>query len=720
MKINNQIFTLAAMAVVFAPTAVAEEDAVSKLTQPDSSLSVGVGNLSGDREQFGMFDDRRDSDNELLLDADINKRDNATGVWTTFHARNLGLDHQSFDMGYERQGDWGVSLDYSEIPRIAPYRVNSGIIGLGEEMQSVPDVGYVPGTGSDIELRTERERTGLSFFKYLTPDLNLKVNFKNEEKDGDRHWGRGGQAEFAAEPVDASNRTLETTLSYSGDNFQTVGGYIGNWYRNNNDLLTTTNGSDTYNLTLPLDTEAHQFFVNGGYSFDATTRGTFRVSYTRASVDESLPTADISGLAWDGVTLGSIPHPAAPTDLDAGIDTTLVFLGLTSRPVKNLSLVTNVRYHEVNETTSRDLIVCRRCDDADDTNNQIAHSTPLDYKTLSGKLEATYRLPQGYSLIGGVDLRNQERTVPVGELDAGLDTERYVPWRKDVDEMTYRIQLRKSMSETVNGALMLAHSKRDGSSYVEAEHSEPGEGITNEAIDPINIADRDRNKVRATLDWAPSERVSLQFNLEASRDDYTGHTLGLRDGEGQVASVDATFILSQDWVLTSWYSYDRTEAEQRNHRHLGTRSPTYSEAEMYDEFEDVGNSFGLGLEGTVNEKLKVGANFDWTRNSSEYDQTLIPVAGSTADLYPAGGSGPLPDIKSTATKLELFADYVLTDNSDLRFNLVHETWKTDDWTWEFSDGSPFTYGTTRDGTQVIQDSRQSSTFVGMQYVYKFK
>ncbi len=556
---------------------------------------------------------------------------------------------------------------------------------------------------------------GVKFFKYLHPDLNFKIGFRNEDKTGDRHWGRGGAPEFAAEPIDSSTQTLDAIVDYAGELLQLSGGYIGNWYKNHNDLVTTTNGTNTYNLSLPLDNQAHQAFLNGGYSFTPKTRGTFRLSYTHATVDEHLPTANIPGLAWGGG--GDGPFPAAPASLDAAINTTMVFLGLSSRPLEKLSLVANLRYHEVNDETPDDLIVCTNCNNAVPGDETFVHSTPLDYKTLSGKLEGTYRLPEGYSVIAGVDLKYQDRTVPYGgdfnPVD-GKDDERYVPFRADRDEMTYRIQVRKSMSATLNGALALSHSKRDGSRYKVAVNSEPGEGLNAASIDPINIADRDRNKLRATIDWAPSDRANLQFNYEIAKDDYSGHTLGLRDGKAQLVSVDAGYTLNEDWQLTGWVSHDTNEAKQRNHRFA---SGSYSEAEMFDTLKDTGDSVGLGLEGKVNSKLKAGANLEWTRNRSEYDQDLLTTGAGT--LYQTGTVGPLPDIKSTAAKLDLFAEYAVAKNADLRFDIVHERWKTDDWSWEYSDGTSFTYGTTTDGTRVVLDPKQTSTFVGVRYVYRF-
>jgi len=38
----------------------------------------------------------------------------------------------------------------------------------------------------------------------------------------------------------------------------------------------------------------------------------------------------------------------------------------------------------------------------------------------------------------------------------------------------------------------------------------------------------------------------------------------------------------------------------------------------------------------------------------------------------------------------------------------------------FASGTPFTYGTTTDGTQVIQQPKQSANFFGVRYIYRMQ
>ncbi len=134
--------------------------------------------------------------------------------------------------------------------------------------------------------------------------------------------------------------------------------------------------------------------------------------------------------------------------------------------------------------------------------------------------------------------------------------------------------------------------------------------------------------------------------------------------------------------------------------------------------EDTGQSVGLGVNGQLKNGTKLGADLQWTHNESRYPETITLLGGGT--VFPAGIPGPLPDIENRLVRLKLFASYPVQKQAELRLDLIREYWQTDDWSWMFADGTTFTYGTTTDGTQVQLAPRQTSTFVGLRYIYRFK
>ncbi|MBF0127757.1 MAG: MtrB/PioB family outer membrane beta-barrel protein, partial [Magnetococcales bacterium] len=313
-------------------------------TSPEAVvISGGVGLLDGQRQQLGRFDRQDHGQGVLLFDAELIQRDEATGTWSRAIGRNLGLDsNREVTLDMERQGVWGVRLDYNEIPYQAPYTINSKTEGLGTTTQTIPKTA-VAGDGSVYTIGTERERVELNTFRTFNQNIKFNVNFRNETKEGTRQWGRGSANELTLEPVEWAMRQLEPSIGYVGKDLQLLGGYTGSWFRNDNSLVDTMLKGDnpailanhTY-LSLPLSNEAHQIYVSGGYQFTPETRATFKLSYGRALQNEHLPTIDIAGLST----------ATAPSRLEGQVDTTSLLFGLTTRIIPDLTLTARVRYYD--------------------------------------------------------------------------------------------------------------------------------------------------------------------------------------------------------------------------------------------------------------------------------------------------------------------------------------------------------------------------------------
>jgi len=669
------------------------DDEMDALTKPQSSVSIGVGAWSNGRPQQGSYDGMRDGRTYGLFDADIVQRSESTGTWFKLKASNLGLENREIRLDLLRQGDMGGFLEYSKTPRDNPLNFNTGLQGIGSTSMTVSGAGASAYPRRNLELGTERDQLRAGFYKNLANGLDFKLEFKNEKKSGTRSFGFGSQPLFLVEPIDSTTRQLEATLNYRNETFQLSGGYYGSWYDNDHDLIWgrvngaaspgTTASPNPVPLSQSHDNQAHQFFVDGGYNFSKTTRATFKLSHTRATQDESNP-------SW-GLAAPNNRFINAPSSLNGRVDTTLVQLGLTSRPSKNLSLLANLRYYDVNDKTPIRGYVGNNV-----TGAATGFNTPHSFTTTTGKLEGTYRLPLQFSLTGGIDLSHQERSVPkVGTL--------FVPFRSTVNETTYRLQLRRSLHETVNGTLAYLHSTRKGSSYNVIGNPE-------DRINPLHIADRKRDKIRFMLDWTPLEQLSLQFSAENSQDKYhqsSSRPYGLNKGNAQLYSLDASYALSDKWQLSAWYSYDTTRTDELSYR----QTPA---ADKRGKLKEVGNAFGANVRGKVTAKLSLSANVEWHDTSSRFDQE-ISNGGYIADT-----AGPLPNINNKLTRLKLNGTYALEKNSELMMDLVHERWRTDDWTWNFANGTPFIYGATTDGTSVTAKKNQSANFVGVRYIYKWQ
>ena len=687
----------AALLAAFGHAALADDE-MAQYIDPDSSISFGIGQWGRDRPQQGIYDGQAEGRAYGVIDADVKKLDRETGTWLGLQAKGLGLDPR-VRLEYLQQGVQGITLQYEEISRDEPLRIFSDTQGLGTILQTL-NAGAGTST-NEIGLHLRRSITELGLYRSISDGLDVQVSFKNEDKNGDRHWSRGGTGEFLAEPIDSNTRQLDATVNFTRDDLQLSGGYSGSWYRTANTLVDSiragaapaTLANHNY-MSLPLNNQAHQLFLNGGYRITPTTRATFKLAYTRATQDEPIPTADIVGLA----------AATAPRNLDGRVDTTLMQVGLTARPLQDLSVNAMLRRHELDDKTPAREVVTPNA----------SNVQPYSFTTDTAMLEGTYRLPYRLSLTGGVDLKRQDR--PIVLVNASPTLQRKVPHRAEIDEETYRLQLRRAMSETLNGALAYSYSDRSGSAFTLTD------AVIQDRINPLHISDRIREKVRVSLDWILVEGLSLQAAADYSQDDYgftAARPYGIREGHGSSYSVDLAYALGDDWKLKGWIAHDESKALQVNDRDQDSATPNYNSGVKTARLADLSDSLGLGVEGMVTSKLRVGGEAQYAVFKNRFAETVVlNVAGGT--LFPAGYTAPLPSTESTSVKVSLFSEYALDKHSDLRVDFIHERWRSNDWQWEFGNGTAYIYGTTTDGTVVVAAPKQISNFVGARYTYKFQ
>lgn len=628
----------AALLAAAAPSpALADDDEIKQLTKPESSARLGLGYLSDDDRRFGQYTGVRKQGGYLLLDLDYLKRDDATGTWTSFFGRNVGLHSRELRGEYGQQGNWRGFIDFSQIPRYEPVIVNTGLTGIGSAQQALNGTAL-----RNVELDTRRDRVGLGFDKQLMPGLDFQARYVTENKTGSRLFGRG-TAEFLTDPIDYRTQQLEATLGYGNEKYQLQAGYYGTAFSNKNSVLDVSTGAD---IALPPDSESHQMFLSGGYAFTPTTRGNFKAAYTRATQNDTFFTAP----TFPGNT---------QTNLHGRVDTTLLQAGVTSRPTRELSLLGNIRYEDRDDKTPRVQFLTP-------STGRDGFNTPFSRTTTSAKGEAAYMLPIDVRLIGGIDFEKRKRSVL---------TVRQASWREENDETTLRLEARRSLSETLNGSVAVLYGDRDGSSYLPANNN-----AAIDLIDPVHFADRKRSKVRMSLDWVPVEALSLQLLVDVARDRYHTRQLGPDTGKASSIAVDGNYAVTDAWQLLGWMSFDDNRIDQATQTGAnGTQIPAQT---WQAQLRNKGQAYGVGVRGKPTGAIDVGADWQYGRDSNAYNLNAV--------LPPAA---LLPDITTRRSTMRLYGQYAVQKNLSVRLDVVYDRFKTSDWTWTnwvYNDGSTAT------------------------------
>lgn len=742
---------------------------LQELATPSSSVSIGLGAVNSDQDakRFGQYSGMNRGDLYGLFDLNFVRRDDATGTWLIVQGRDLGLETRELGFTHQKQGNWKYSVEYSEMVRHDPYIIHSGMTGVGTAAPTINLIAQpampaawatanglvnsAPGVaGSDLELKIKRTAIGISAEKWLNPELQLEGSFRTEHRSGARMFGRAGLNSndmsqniligtgsangrwavlLTPEPLDSTTNIFEAKLSFNRDKLALTGGYYGSFFSNDFGSLTPSvpgtlnrgvlwnganggalpiNGVASSAVALPPDNQAHQFFLSGTYGFTNATRMNFKVAYTHATQNESF------------TSQGLTPAAGAPGSLDGEVNTMLAQFGLSSRVTNDLTLKANLRYEDRDDKTPVNVY----------NTNGIAGS-PLNNTTnwpsasqtrSSAKVEAIYRLPAGYTAVLGGDWERKKAPLPLANTAL---FNKQVFFREELDEYGLRGELRKALSETVNGSLGLEYKERrggDGDWKTAATAGTPGlplisadPAVLNNVF-PDMYMDRDRTKLRASLDWAPTEQLDFQAVFEHAADRYkraapsivagvaTPVVAGAHEIDVDSLSLDGSYTLSESWKFNAYW----TASEYKwNVNKVGIAENTRNSSQ----------TFGLGLKGKVTGRLDVGADLISTRDKTRFTNQVVTagVLGNIAGFTPGVPGNLLPDIHYNTERVKLFAKYALNKSSDLRFDAIYQHFKTDDWQWGYN-GVPFLFS---DNTTVSQPMNQSAVFVGARYIYKF-
>lgn len=793
---SQKVIALAILGA-FGSAQAADED-ITQFTKPESSISVGATGVSGDskdRTIFGQYNGMREHNGYLNLDVDYLKRDDATGTWMTLTGRNLGLDNRELSASMEKQGDWKVTGAASELIRRDIRTINTADTGVGSTHPTIVRLA-TPGTGRDVDLELKRVGLGLGVEKWITPSFQIQASFKDENKDGERFFGRGydcaayvcastfgGTVKNAilmtAEPINFNTKQYELKFNFNDEKLNLSAGYYGSFFTNSNGTLNPTvpnvlnnglgvagtlyaavgplviagGGTSLQNvlqspMALPPANQANQFSLTGNYSFTPTTIGTFKYSFTRVTQDRSFN------------SMGLANAPAGVKNLDGKVDETLIQIGLTARPIPKLSLVASGKYEKKDDQTPSYLYNT----ESRQTNPvavpaytnayQVGVASPtwdnnhVSNTKWAGKLEASYLLPENIRATLGLDYNRIERMVPRvmaassnEEVLAGLG-----PLRENTEETGYRLELRRSISESLTGAVSYGQSKRTGSDWSTLSTLDPatpginsnnlalinmycggvacyGQQLSASAIlglsattpFPKEMTNLDRQKFKLSANWTPLENASLQFIAEHRQDENSNPIggvnniaggKGFRESKVDFYSIDGDYAFNDNWRLTGYYSY-------------GDQNQYINHSTGYQlDLNTRNDAFGLGLTGKVSGQLEIGANLTYLKDNNQYG---IKASGSAVGAAPsatnlAQAAIGLPDVTFRQTTFSIFGKYALDKSTAVRVTLGYQDSKLDEWSWS-SNGVPFTYA---DNTTVKLKDNQSVTWFGASYIYKFQ
>jgi MtrB/PioB family decaheme-associated outer membrane protein len=256
----------------------------------------------------------------------------------------------------------------------------------------------------------------------------------------------------------------------------------------------------------------------------------------------------------------------------------------------------------------------------------------------------------------------------------------------------------------------------------------------------FNLADRNRDRFRSSVNWEATEKLSLHGGLDFNQDDYRNSPLGLQNAKGWALNLDGGYSFSEAFGVNLFYTYEDQRSKQAGWNFVANAPGGVPSTITGGCFADTAtknlnnkidpcNAWSsdsrdrtdtLGL--TLRHKNLMGGKLD-AGGSLVYShaRTDIGVRGGNYATIPGTTNlvyihaTDVPTVSSDSLELRLSGQYALDKSSSVRMLYAVKRLKTSDFAF---DGRQF--GTL---TTVMPTNEQAPQYtvhvIGISYVHNF-
>jgi MtrB/PioB family decaheme-associated outer membrane protein len=380
----------------------AEDAATAALTQPTSTVEVGIGTTSDAAAKAHEFDGIKKKGAFGIGSFDLRGGgrydSNDTNRWRVFGA-DLGTDSRSLGFEQGLQGQGRVSVLYDELQRNQSYFYQTPLIGAGTNVLTLPGNWLVPlvpqnsATGANarglsadvtaanalvsgvvkvptaaqlaavaaiqaadlaafhpVTLSSKRTRLDFNALLNLGSRWDVTGNVRHEDRNGLKALGTvsrftgGDMSTIIPDLIDQSHDQVTLGLNYTGDAAVLQGSYYVSSLSNNVPSMTWANwatpgtASNLQTMSSAPSNQMHQWALNGSYRINSSTRLSGNVSYGRSTQNVALITDASTPLVPVASLNGLVVNKA-------------LSLKLSSRPFSALNLSAAYKYDDRDNQT---------------------------------------------------------------------------------------------------------------------------------------------------------------------------------------------------------------------------------------------------------------------------------------------------------------------------------------------------------------------------------
>lgn len=629
-------------------------------------------------------------------------------------------------------------------------------------------------------------------------------------------------AAILPDPIDQTTDQYNVSLTYTGENAFMQVAYYGSVFKNDFSSLTWQDANDptkTATLSSAPSNSFHQILLTGGYNFSPTTKLVLNGSYGRNTQNDSFLTAGQNAQLPLGLPVSSLNGKVVTTAFNAKLtarptkDLNLA-AGYKYDNRDNQTPVNTYFFQDANEARAAGASAFNAAlglpANTLGTNINIYANRPYSKKINQFDVDADYAVARGQRLQGGYQYQEIER-----KCDGSWINCADAPKTR---ENTLRAEWRANVVENLSGRLAYAYSERRvnydenaflalvpmanvvpaGGATVSAYQYLLQTGLTgfgpvagfpssplsgnaaifspNNNILPqalygsrnnineevgmrrFNMADRNRNKVRGSVNWDATDALSLQGGLDYDKDDYHNSVYGLKNAETWAFNLEGSYSVSSDLAAQAFYTHEDIKSQSAGISYAANSNTAFvgqagntivsggcfatvlaknsnakidSCSNWSTDMRDKVDTFGAGFKykNLMGGRLEVVGDLVYT-----HARTDIGVAGGSYVNNPFALAAPAPALAPgvaavffipaanmpTATtktiELRLGGQYELDKVSALRVLYWYQHLRSNDYVY---DGMQF--GTL---TNVLPTDEQPFNYnvhvVGVTYIYRFR
>jgi len=566
------------------------------------------------------------------------------GTYANVRASRISDDDQYYQAVFGRAGSYKVQAFLRQMPNVLSNNARPIWNGVGSNNLTLPS-SLVPGGSTSAEvaavsaatpertLSVKRDKQGLGFNMFLTPEWSAYANVTDEQRKGARPYGgtfffnfpfpdNGGVLE-TTKPIDDSTINLNGGFRYAGDVWRMDFGYQGSFYR---DRYRSYNFQSPFSLypvvpgatSAPLyqgqmamepDNDYHNLSATFTRKLPMNGEVSLTASGGRMSQDDALIAPincqGVFGIDLNGSGLGpqnpflydcskwNTPDALSRKHADMSIDTTLVDGRIVLQPTSDITVRGGLRFNRedyrnvyiaynpltgqygyVSENGSQGSIVPGEVGfwdpvTAPSNYNRIS-SLPLDMQTIDANAGADWKIGQHDTL------------------GATYTFSRYEPSnreRSEVDSNSIKLTWVNRALDWLTFRANVTYLRQNGDTYdydpydFTYSSSLPGFVVpeggllphTVDALRKYDVASRDENKVDLMATFMPRDDMTLSASIRGDWNDYDA-VLGRQKYDTIGAALQWEWQPSPETSASLFYGYDESKLKLANVNDIETGS----------------------------------------------------------------------------------------------------------------------------------------------------